>query len=95
MNNARNVNNNSLLEEIRALAFVKTELELYLDTHPNCRAALDYYEKTVNELNAKIAEFEDGNTPLTAAGAAGAERWTWVEEPWPWQAGTATPKDVR
>ncbi len=95
MNNSRNVNNTSLLEQIRALAFVKTELELYLDTHPNCRAALDYYENTVNELNEKIAEYEDKNSPLTAEGAAGAERWTWVDTPWPWQAGTATPKDVR
>ena len=33
--------NTALLERIQKLSFVKCELELYLDTHPTCRAALD------------------------------------------------------
>ena len=95
MNNIENVNKNSLFEEIRALAFVKNELELYLDTHPTCRAALDYYEDTVSALKAKTEQYESMFSPITAAGAQGTENWTWVDTPWPWQMGTATPKDVR
>ena len=40
----------ALLGKIRALDFVKVELELYLDTHPSCRSALDYYYQTIDAL---------------------------------------------
>ena len=87
MNNTKNVNDSSLLEEIRALSFVKAELELYLDTHPECAQALDYYTKTVNALDAMIEEYNNTVAPLSAAGAAGRDKWTWVNTPWPWQNG--------
>ena len=57
MNNMRRNNGmpreaDELMRKIAALGFVKTELELYLDTHPTCQAALDMYHKTVDELKA-------------------------------------------
>ena len=90
MNNSRNVNNNSLLEQIRALSFVKVELELYLDTHPECAQALDYYTQTVNALDGLIEEYNNTSGPLYAAGAAGNDKWTWVNTPWPWQDGAGS-----
>ena len=74
-----------LAEQIRALGFVKKELELYLDTHPRCRTALDYYYQTLAELNRLTEEYENTVGPLTAAGVTDAENWTWVGGPWPWQ----------
>lgn len=90
MNKTRNVNNGSLLEQIRALSFVKVELELYLDTHPECAQALDYYTQTVNALDALIEEYNNTNGPLFASGSAGADSWTWVKGPWPWQEGAGS-----
>ena len=72
-----------LLERIRELAFVKNELELYLDTHPNCSVALDYYKQTVNALKSLTEEYENTSAPLTAMGVTG-ETWTWTDTPWPW-----------
>lgn len=75
----------ALLEKIRALDFVKVELELYLDGHPNCRSALDYYYQTIDALREMTLLYESMYGPLTAAGNVNPERWTWVSSPWPWQ----------
>lgn len=87
VNKQHNVNNSTLLEQIRALSFVKTEVELYLDTHPNCSAALDYYYRTISELERLTEIYENEAGPLSAAGVRSEKNWTWVEEPWPWQFG--------
>lgn len=74
-----------LAEQIRALTFVLKELELYLDTHPNCRTAIDYYYRTVEELKKLKEEHENTVGPLTSAGVVSNDEWTWVQQPWPWQ----------
>ena len=74
-----------LADKIRALTFVKEELELYLDTHPTCRTALDYYHQTMRELKRLTEEYENTVGPLTTAGVTDTEMWTWVGGPWPWQ----------
>jgi len=87
--NGRDVNGGTLrgtlAEQIRSLCFVKTELELYLDTHPRCRIALDYYHQTVRELKRLTEEYENTVGPLTAKGVTDTENWTWIDGPWPWQ----------
>lgn len=82
--NTRNLDREALFEKIRALGFVKVELELYLDTHPGCRVALDYYKQTVTALDELTADYEDRFGPLTAKGVTDSERWSWVDSPWPW-----------
>lgn len=75
----------SLADQIRALCFVKVELELYLDTHPKCRTALDYYYQTVEELKRLTEQYENTTGPLTAMGNVSTNQWHWVDGPWPWQ----------
>ena len=75
----------SLSEKIQKLSFVKEELELYLDTHPSCRTALDYYQKTLMELERLTEQYENEVGPLTAAGVRSTDEWTWIGGPWPWQ----------
>ena len=75
----------TLAEQIRALTFVAKELELYLDTHPRCRTALDYYYQTLAELKRLTEEYQNTVGPLTTAGVTDTEMWTWVNGPWPWQ----------
>ncbi len=75
----------TLAEQIRALCFVKVELELYLDTHPRCRTALDYYRQTVDELKRLTEMYENTTGPLTAKGNVSTKHWDWIDGPWPWQ----------
>ena len=87
--NGRDVNGSALKgdlpEQIRALTFVKEELELYLDTHPGCHTALDYYHQTMRELKRLTEEYENTIGPLSTAGVKSTDYWTWVGGPWPWQ----------
>ena len=70
--------NGTLAEQIRALCFVKVELELYLDTHPDCKVALDYYHKTIDALAALMEQYHaSGGNPLVAAGSVDSEKWNW------------------
>ena len=85
--NGENLNTGTreqLWRRIHEMSFVKCELELYLDTHPTCPTALDYYTKTVEELERLTLEYESKYGPITAKGTQGGDSWTWVEERWPW-----------
>lgn len=84
-NDNNNISMTALGEKIRELTFVQKELELYLDTHPDCKTALDYYYQTVTALNDLAAEYEAKYGPLTSKGVMTDRGWTWVNMPWPWQ----------
>jgi spore coat protein JB len=87
-NNRPNQNNQTktdLATKIQELSFVQKELELYLDTHPGCKTALDYYYQTVEALDSLTEEYEAKYAPLTSRGVMTEQGWTWVNEPWPWQ----------
>ena len=80
------MNKQQLLRRIQELCFAKTEAELFLDTHPECRDALDFYRRTVGALDAASEEYNNKYGPLTAsAAAASSDGWSWVSAPWPWQ----------
>ena len=82
------MNESQLLRRVQELCFQKTECELFLDTHPDCKAALDFYKRTVAELDAATEEYDNAYGPLTA-GAVVGDRWSWIDSPWPWQIGEA------
>ena len=78
------MNNSDLMRKIQALSFAKVETELYLDAHPECEKALDYYKKIIAELNELMIKYQNENGPLFAEATVGNE-WKWVKKPWPWQ----------
>ena len=73
-----------LMRKIQALAFAKTETELYLDAHPDAAAAMEYYTDLVGRLEAVTEEYEAKYGPITATSSVGAS-WQWVKGKWPWQ----------
>ena len=82
-----------LLEKIRALSFVKVELELYLDTHPDCTVALEHYERCIDELGMLMEEYQSEYGPLIAAGGDNSNGWAWIKQPWPWHYNGAADRD--
>ena len=78
---------NALLKKIQALSFVKVETELFLDTHPDCTTALNYYKDILEELDELMTEYQNKYGPLFAEGVVG-DRWSWVDGKWPWQTET-------
>ena len=70
--------------KVQQTGFAVTELNLYLDTHPNDAQALAAFTRAVSAHRAAQAEYEALYGPLTAQSAA-QETWLWGARPWPWQ----------
>ena len=74
-----------LLALIRRLDFALVEINLYLDTHPYSRTALNYFERLLHERNQAAERYEATVGPLTAMGNGTRDEWAWSTGEWPWQ----------
>ncbi len=74
-----------LFKKIQELSFVKTEIELFLDTHPESKVAMDYYKETVSALRDLMTKYQAEYGPITAENGILNDAWWWVDKPWPWQ----------
>ena len=74
-----------LLKEIQAEDFALYETVLYLDAHPTCKNALEYYAMHQNAAKALRDEYEALYGPLTIYGNASCSCWHWADAPWPWE----------
>lgn len=73
------------LGELMALRFAITELNLYLDTHMDDKDALDML-KTLNKLLREGTEkFTRLYGPQMITDFISGERFSWVDNPWPWE----------
>ena len=87
-NNCNNENSNrrsDLLKEIMSLDFALTELQLYLNNHPEDEKALCLYKKYAKELKELKDCYQKVYGPLTKEFPC--NKWRWIEEPWPWEGG--------
>jgi len=76
---------NMLLSRIKKYDFTLKELNLYLDTHPNCRRALAMFRKYRELRRDAVQEYNKRFGPLTPEQVTDTQSWTWVEDPWPWE----------
>lgn len=74
-----------LLRRIQQYCFALKELNLYLDTHPNCRRALALFSKYRTMKHKAEEEYVRRYGPLTAEQSDDDEHWAWTDEPWPWE----------
>ena len=77
-------NRNTLMRRIQERAFAKDETALYLNTHPECQAALGYFREVLEMLDGAMSEYQNKYGPIYAESGA-HETWTWAEGAWPWQ----------
>ena len=81
----QNSSRRQLMKKIQETDFYALDLQLYLNTHPNCERALLLYQNTVKKAKMLRDEYEEKYGPVTAFGAAGKAPWTWIESPWTWE----------
>lgn len=74
-----------LLKKVQEADFYALELQLYLNTHPNCERALRLYEETVKKAKVLRKEYEETYGPLTATSSSGKAPWQWSKNPWTWE----------
>ena len=87
MDNQNNLSKETLRQKIKELSFVKNELALFLDTHPMCETAIDYFHKTCEALEDYTMRLANMGIPMTQGDVVSDEKWTWTLEAWPWQNG--------
>lgn len=71
--------------ELQALSFVLTELGLYLDTHSDDKEAFDLFREYTKLAREGRRRYEAMYGPLTLIGTADQDRYTWINDPWPWE----------
>lgn len=74
-----------LLHQIQMVSFALVDLNLYLDTHPQDRDALNYYHQNQALMNQLMERYSTNYGPLTTADVNSTNMWTWIEHPWPWE----------
>lgn len=74
-----------LFAKIKKYDFTLKELNLYLDTHPNCRNALAMFRKYKELYEKAVEEYTTKYGPINPTQVNSTERWTWTDDPWPWE----------
>ena len=81
------MNNTNLRERLmkayQAYSFAAYDTLLYLDAYPECREAMEAYNKYQKMAIKAKAEYESKFGPITAPTEVGD--WQWTSSPWPWQ----------
>lgn len=77
-----------LLEWINIVSFAVDDVKLFLDTHPNCPEALEFFDEFKKQRVLALKEYAKYYGPLTLDTAnTPMDCWNWINEPWPWQEG--------
>lgn len=72
----------NLIALIDIYAFIITDLNLYLDTHPNCVKTKEIIKKANLELE-KVKKLYNSNFPALTIYDNGYE--SYIKGPWPWE----------
>lgn len=76
-----------LLYNIQAYTFALKDLNLYLDTHPNDKEILEKYKEFRNTLDKLKNKYVNTYGPLCTNDVTSSDKWTWINNPWPWDKG--------
>ena len=79
------MNKSELLNKIQSYKFAVYDMLLFLDTHPNDKAAFKMYKELVENLKKCMGEYESKFGPLTIISAANFNSFCWDNSPWPWE----------
>ena len=74
-----------LFQFITEAGFAIDDIVLYLDTHPEDKQALEYYDTYKKLYRQAVTEYTKLYGPLTNENVNSCNRWAWVNEPWPWE----------
>jgi len=75
---------NSLMKEIMAYTFAAHEWNLYLNTHPTDRMALEMFRRMADKAAELKKKYAEKFGPIVAEDVDSTHEWTWVCDPWTW-----------
>ncbi len=71
--------------ELRALAFVVTEIGLFLNSHPDDKEAFQLFKTYVKMYNEYRKQYVAKYGPISKTDMADASSYNWINSPWPWE----------
>ena len=81
-----NTDRNAMLMKLSELNFSALDLQLFLDTHPDDKKAIEHYNASVNAANKMRAEYEKAYGPLANfVTPSRPDEFTYINSPWPWE----------
>lgn len=78
-------NRETLLKRLQICDFTLMEVALFLDTHPENKEALEYYQKHLALRENTLQEYVKRFGPITQNDQKNSTTWEWVKGPWPWE----------
>lgn len=76
-----------LMKIITQASFAMDDVKLFLDTHPSCKEALEYYKKAKKVREEAWEEYTQRFGPLSSYEVDNMECWDWNKGPMPWEGG--------
>ncbi|MDD3410966.1 MAG: spore coat protein CotJB [Eubacteriales bacterium] len=73
------------LRRVQQLGFMVDDLQLFLDTHPQCREALCALQRAIALERTARLDYEQSYGPLTLEAMENRCRYDWISGPWPWE----------
>jgi spore coat protein JB len=81
------MNQAGLLHWIDMVSFAVTDINLYLDSHPDDMEAIKYFNHYADLRRTALSAYAEKYGPLTIDNANPECFWNWATEPWPWEGG--------
>ena len=80
-----NINRTRMLKQIKEIDFVLEDLNLFLDTHPCHKQALEMFANYEAKSKTLKYEYQKLFGPLTPSTNGNTQTWEWIQGPWPWE----------
>ena len=75
-----------ILKRLTILDFLAVDLQLYLDSHPDCAAGIKKYNEVVDEADGLREQYENLFGPLFGFRSySKRDEFNWTDDPWPWE----------
>ena len=89
MNNLCQLSQSQLMDIVNKTSFAVNDIQLYLDSHPDCPKGLAYFHEHNQLRNAALKEYSRRFGPLTMETASEGSKghWEWIHGKWPWEGG--------
>ncbi|MDO5127249.1 MAG: spore coat protein CotJB [Eubacteriales bacterium] len=70
---------------ITKFSFMLDDIVLYLDTHPDCKEAIEAYNHYKMLRQEAICEYTKMYGPICKYNVDTDNCWDWINRPWPWE----------
>ena len=76
-----------MMKKIQEIGFAVVDLNLFLDTHPDCAQALELYTMLASTLKSLKTDYVSKYGPLCATDSRNSAPFEWVKDTnkWPWE----------